>query len=138
VGADARVLLDERFAADAGRLRDVRRRVIDAVVAAGVPPAVADDVALAISEACANIIEHAYHGAAGQSIRLVVAVEPGRLRVVLEDDAPAVDPRAIVPRELDDLRPGGLGVHFIREIMNHVRVEPRPEGGNRLEMTREY
>ena len=138
MGADARVLLDERFPADAARLREVRRRLIDAAVAAGVPPPVADDVALAVSEACANIIEHAYGSAAGQSIRLVVAVEPGRLLLVLEDDAPAVDPRAIVPRDLDDLRPGGLGVHFIREIMNHVRVEARPEGGNRLEMTREY
>jgi anti-sigma regulatory factor (Ser/Thr protein kinase) len=107
-------------------------------MAEGVSSAIAGDVALAISEACANIIEHAYRGVAGNAIRLVVALEPGRLRVVLEDDAPAVDPGAIVPRDLDDLRPGGLGVHFIRKIMNHVRVEARPEGGNRLEMSRKY
>ena len=48
-----------------------------------------------------------------------------------------VDVDAIRPRDLDDIRPGGLGVYFIREIMDSAVFLPRENGdGNVLEMTK--
>ena len=56
--------------------------------------------------------------------------------IVVEDRAKQVDPETIQPRDLDDIRPGGLGVHIIREIMDHVSYEKRDGGGMRLSMTK--
>jgi anti-sigma regulatory factor (Ser/Thr protein kinase) len=130
-------LLQTRFAAEAGRLREVRQQVMDAAGRAGLAAEPAAEIALAISEACANIIEHGYGGRAGEAIVLTVDREPGRLVFVLEDDAPRIDPAKIVSRDLADLRPGGLGVRFMREIMSEVSYLPGPERGNRLELVKE-
>ena len=41
------------------------------------------------------------------------------------------------PRERDDLRPGGLGTHFIGEVMDEVEFMPPPaDGGNLLRMVK--
>jgi sigma-B regulation protein RsbU (phosphoserine phosphatase) len=53
----------------------------------------------------------------------------------LRDFAHTVDPNLIKPRDLDDLRPGGLGTHFMQEVMDEVTFMPPPqEGGNLLKM----
>jgi len=53
----------------------------------------------------------------------------------IRDQAPVVSLEDWRPRDLDDLRPGGLGVHFIRQIMDEIRYLPSPEGvGNWLSM----
>ena len=62
-----------------------------------------------------------------------------RDRVVLDivDFAPPVDPRRVKPRALDDVRPGGLGTHFISECMDECEFRAAPEGaGNRLWMAK--
>ena len=51
------------------------------------------------------------------------------------DVAPPVDTSRIAPRALDDIRPGGLGSHFIRECMDASEFRTPPQGaGNRLWM----
>jgi hypothetical protein len=47
-----------------------------------------------------------------------------------------VDPTTIKSRDLDEIRPGGLGVHIITEVMDEVRWEKRTDGpiGMRLTM----
>jgi anti-sigma regulatory factor (Ser/Thr protein kinase) len=59
-----------------------------------------------------------------------------RLDVTLRDWGRKVDPASIQPRELSDIRPGGLGVHFIREIMDEAVYDPTPETGTELRMTK--
>jgi anti-sigma regulatory factor (Ser/Thr protein kinase) len=54
--------------------------------------------------------------------------------IVLEDEAKQVDPDQIKSRDLDEIRPGGLGVHIIRELMDEVRYERREHAGMRLTM----
>lgn len=97
-------------------------------------------VSLAVDEALCNIINHGYEKRADGRIWLRIwATESGghpMLRLVLEDRAKTVDPEQIRSRDLDDVRPGGLGVHIIREIMDEVRYEARDGGGMRLTMTK--
>ncbi|HSJ42739.1 MAG TPA: ATP-binding protein, partial [Xanthobacteraceae bacterium] len=53
----------------------------------------------------------------------------------LRDEAPAVDPDKITSRDLGDCRPGGLGVPFIRALMDDWQFEPGTDGkGNVLRM----
>lgn len=115
----------------------MREQVVNAVIAAGMDAPHAAEVALALTEACANIIKHGYQGSEDQWIGLTVQREPKRLVFLLQDDAPCVEPACVVSRELSDLRPGGLGVHFMHQIMDEVRFHPRPGGGNILEMSKD-
>ena len=76
----------------------------------------------AVDEALANIICHAYDNRRGQPIEILcrrIDAQPDSgeapgLEIVLEDHGPAVDCKNFCGRPLDDVRPGGLGMHFIQ------------------------
>lgn len=96
---------------------------------------------LAVDEALTNIIRHGYEGREDGPIWLRLRPEQlngsNGVRIVIEDHARQVDPSAMRGRDLKDVRPGGLGVHIIREVMDEVTYEPRDDGpGMRLVMTR--
>ncbi|MFK7960986.1 MAG: ATP-binding protein [Phycisphaerales bacterium] len=97
----------------------------------------AGQVSLAIDEALCNIINHGYKRRSDGRIWLHVwAIEaaPGTIVVSIEDRAEAVDPETIRGRDLDEIRPGGLGVYIMREVMDVVHYEQREGGGMRLVM----
>lgn len=56
---------------------------------------------------------------------------PEAIKIVIEDEARQVDPEAIRSRDLEHVRPGGLGVHIIRSVMDEVIYERRDEGSGR-------
>jgi len=96
-------------------------------------------VALAVDEALANVIRHGYDNRIDARIWLSIwTLAPNEhgpgLRVIIEDQARQVDPATIKSRELDDIRPGGLGVHIIREVMDDVQYEKRSPAGMKLSL----
>jgi serine/threonine-protein kinase RsbW len=97
-------------------------------------------VSLAIDEALCNIINHGYERRPDGRIWISLwdmKTSPPGLKVVIEDRAKEVDPATIRHRDLDDIRPGGLGVYIIREIMDEVVYEQRDGGGMRLTLTKQ-
>jgi len=96
-------------------------------------------IALAVDEALCNVIRHGYDRAVDRPIWLSLwPVEEGKggLRIVIEDEAKQVDLDAIKSRKLEDVRPGGLGVHIIREVMDEVKYERREGAGMRLTLVK--
>lgn len=98
-------------------------------------------VILAIDEALANVIRHGYDNRPDGPIWLrfnptVSNGDRAGFIMVIEDEAKQVDPAAIKSRDLEDIRPGGLGVHIIHQVMDEVEYAPRREGGMRLTMTK--
>ncbi len=98
-------------------------------------------IALAVDEALCNIIRHGYDRAADRPIWISVwpaerdgAGRPWGIRLVIEDEARQVEPEQLKGRDLDDIRPGGLGVHIIREVMDTVVYTKRDGKGMRLSM----
>lgn len=91
-------------------------------------------MALAVDEALANVIRHGYEGRKDGLIWIHIwrLSQPRGIRIVIEDLARKVDLETIRSRHIDDLRPGGLGVHIIKETMNEAKWEHRPDGGMRL------
>ncbi|MFG0251953.1 MAG: ATP-binding protein [Phycisphaerales bacterium JB038] len=94
-------------------------------------------IALAVDEALSNVIKHGY--SREPEGRIWLSIDPiereGRveaIRIVIEDRAQQVELEKIKSRDLDDVRPGGLGVHIIRELMDSAEWCKRPEGGMRL------
>jgi sigma-B regulation protein RsbU (phosphoserine phosphatase) len=128
-------LLELRFPAHADEMRQVRARLRETIDEQGVAPELRDRLVLAVDEACTNVIRHAYCGCSDSLITLRVARERDMLVFELCDDAPAVDPQKITSRDLGDCRPGGLGVPFIRMLMDDWQLQPGPGGcGNILRM----
>lgn len=99
-------------------------------------------IALAVDEALCNIIRHGYDRRTDGPIWLSLWPvpgdngSPGGLKIVLEDEAKQIDPGAIRGRDLDDVKPGGLGVHIIREVMDEARYEKRAGHGMKLTMVK--
>ena len=80
-----------------------------------------DDVILALAEAAQNIVKHAYNGNASKDImRVDIAYENNILTFDLYDKGKPVIPSNIKPRNLDDVKAGGLGTFFIGQIMDEV------------------
>jgi len=81
-----------------------------------------DRLILAVNEAAMNVIQHAYGEEEG-NIKIEVLCTDDNLVFRLTDFACPIDKSCVNPRDLNDIRPGGLGVHFIREIMDEVRFQ---------------
>jgi anti-sigma regulatory factor (Ser/Thr protein kinase) len=86
-------------------------------------------VTRAVDEALTNIMRHCYHGQLDQPIEVCCTrvhrgspAYPG-LEILLCDIGPAVDPSKLRGRRLDEIKPGGLGLHFIRQSMDTVEYQ---------------
>jgi serine/threonine-protein kinase RsbW len=92
--------------------------------AAGFDEATSGKVALAVDEATANVIEHAYHGETGREIELRIEDRGPDFTVEVVDSGERVDPTTLPRFELDryvnERRTGGLGVHLMGKIMDSV------------------
>jgi serine/threonine-protein kinase RsbW len=96
-----------------------------------------------VDEALANVIRHAYKGQPGLPIevtcrRLLRDEKKGRsrgLEIVLCDSGLAVDPKKLRGRPLEEIRPGGLGLHFIKQSMDVVEFR-RKNGRNLLRLVK--
>lgn len=101
-------------------------------------------IALAVDEALCNIIRHGYSRRMDGRIWISVwpvreeGAEAGGIRIVIDDEAKQVDPEKIKGRELEDVRPGGLGVFIMREVMDWVEFRKREHAdtGMRLVMVK--
>ena len=100
-------------------------------------------VVLAVDEALTNIIRHAYKGTLGKPIDATMrrielkqdGVTKDALEIVLEDRGVAVKSEELCGRALEDIKPGGLGLHFIRQSMDRVEFRRR-NGRNQLRLVK--
>jgi anti-anti-sigma factor len=97
----------------------------------GVERAVQADLVLAVGELCANSIEHAYEGRAGQPIHVSVAGHSDRLVIEVEDFGRAFDQSRYREPDLDSLPDHGLGIHLVHRIADSVAVDVARAAGTR-------
>jgi anti-sigma regulatory factor (Ser/Thr protein kinase) len=128
-----------RVDADVARLVEIRRFIRSQAAAAEAPVECLDDLVQAIDEAATNVIQHGYRGSPGW-LEVGTALEDGRFIVTLEDAAPTFDPTTVPEPDLElqpmARKPGGMGVHLIRQSTDGLSYRPRPGGGNILTMVR--
>jgi serine/threonine-protein kinase RsbW len=96
-----------------------------------------------VDEALANVIRHAYKNRPGMPIEMICRKLFGDkekknvrgLEVIIEDSGIAVDPKKLQGRPLEEIRPGGLGLHFMKQSMDVVEFR-RNNGKNLLRMVK--
>ena len=94
----------------------------------------AAEINLAVTEACANVIRHCYQGCPDKQIDLTITFGDDVFEIRIDDYGKFVDPSKIRSRDLDDVRPGGLGVHLIHKVMDEVSYVENEWGGTTLIM----
>jgi anti-sigma regulatory factor (Ser/Thr protein kinase) len=100
----------------------------------GYEETIVSQMILAVDEACTNVIRHAYGNSPDQRIVLTFHVKEDRLEIHVRDFGTPPDPERLRPRDLRELRPGGLGLHFIRKSMDEVHFEEARGGGGLLRL----
>src|SRR5258706_454860 len=116
----------------------IREFVVDAAHQAGLDEKEVYNVQLAADEAAYNIIEHAYEGVSDGQIEISTDIEDASLRIVMREQGKPFDPEEIaapdVSAKLEDRLVGGLGLFFMRKLMDEVHFQYSPESGNVLTM----
>jgi anti-sigma regulatory factor (Ser/Thr protein kinase) len=87
-----------------------------------------DDLKTAVSEACNNVVMHAYDGAAGP-LEVFLYVNPGAIEVVVRDEGTGIPDQA-----LSNDRMQGVGVPIIRALAQEAEFRSRREGGTEVWM----
>jgi sigma-B regulation protein RsbU (phosphoserine phosphatase) len=127
-----------RVPARADRLKLIRAATEQAARFVDAPEAWTFDLKMAVDEACQNIVRHAYKGRddAGDIV-IDFMRRGGALEIDIMDFADPVDPDTIRPRDITEVRPGGLGVHLIKSVCDEAKfVTPPPGVGNLFKLTK--
>ena len=103
-------------------VRDFCREIFDKI---NLPQEQKDELVLAIAEAAQNIVKHAFKNNANANELMVVQIscENNKLQIAFYDRGTPVDPKKVKHREIDNVKPGGLGTFFIQEIMDAVEFK---------------
>ncbi|HET7715714.1 MAG TPA: ATP-binding protein [Bauldia sp.] len=129
--------LPNRLAAIARTAEEVARFCRDRHV----PEATVGHINLALDEAITNTIEYAWPDGGEHEIALSLALGDDEIVAELSDDGIAFDPLKVPPPDLDadlESRPiGGLGVHFVKTLMDDVAYR-RENGRNVLTMRKRF
>jgi serine/threonine-protein kinase RsbW len=95
---------------------------------------------LAVDEACANVIEHAYAHDATKEVIVRATFDQETLRIDVEDTGLGFDPDSIPQQEVDRLiklrKTGGLGMRLMKSVMDEVHYEIEPGIKNELHMVK--
>ena len=113
------------FLVNSSSLKDVRNFCREVFEKLHIQEDLKDELVLAIAEAAQNIVKHAFKNAANANELMVVQIscENNKLQIAFYDRGTPVDPNKVKHREIDNVKPGGLGTFFIQEIMDAVEFK---------------
>jgi serine/threonine-protein kinase RsbW len=137
------LLLRMELLSDPSLLCAVRGAVERLTESFGFPEPDCRAVTRAVDEALTNIIRHAYTGRPDRPIEVVIRAVHGQnsakpsegLEFLLCDRGPSIEEAQLCMRALEEVKPGGLGLHFIKQSMDVVEYK-RANGSNRLRLVK--
>jgi serine/threonine-protein kinase RsbW len=95
---------------------------------------------VAVDEACANVIEHAYGSDTTREVTVKATIDSDAVQIRVVDTGCGFDPTTVAEADLDSLiqqrKSGGLGMRLIRSLMDEVHYEIVPGQKNELAMTK--
>ncbi|MDR2487437.1 MAG: ATP-binding protein [Clostridiales Family XIII bacterium] len=117
---------------DARYVSTVRLAVSSVASLAGFDIEAIEDIKIAVSEACTNII---LHGGLGESAyNVICALEDGGLELVVEDDGVGFAYEEYEKPNLEEPSEGGLGLYIILALMDDVKVSSQAGAGTSIRM----
>jgi len=104
---------------------------------AGAPREVVSDLKLAVTEACTNVIQHAYSGDRSGTIVVRYAGEPGMLSIEIEDSGPGFEPGAPLDATERNGTGNGMGLMIIRVLTDELEISSTGSG-TRLRLVKRF
>ncbi len=109
-----------------------RRWLSDHAAAEGFSEGDVRKLGLVLSEACVNVIEHAYLGEVGHPIELQLSIDDESLRLTVRDTGARFELEDYEPPDLDEPHEGGYGVFIMRSLMDEVSYSTSGQQGTTL------
>ena len=118
------------FQVSTASLKEVRTFSREVFEKINLPQEQKDELVLAIAEAAQNIVKHGYKGVDTTTDRMEIKIslKDDNLEIGFFDKGKPVVPQNIQHRKLDDIKPGGLGTFFIKQIMDNAVFKKDQKG----------
>jgi serine/threonine-protein kinase RsbW len=133
------------FKVSYGSLDALRQFISQSAAVCGLGAADIYAVQMAVDEAFSNIVEHAYGGESPDIVECSCQIGADRLTIQLKDWGRPFDPSQVpepdIAAGLEEREQGGLGLYFMRHLMDEVhfayhRNPGEKEGCNLLTMVK--
>jgi serine/threonine-protein kinase RsbW len=97
-------------------------------------------IALAVDEACTNVIKHAYRFDRSRKLTITIEAGRGKFQVVVSDNGAPFDPEDLATPDMQEylknFKKGGLGVYLMRRLMDEVSYHSEPGKKNEVRLTK--
>ena len=125
--------MKKSFSATFDNLKNIRSMLVDFLNNHKLQVKEIKEIELGTDEAVTNIIKHSYKEENKKNIiELELECSENKVIIHLYDNGTPVNEKKIKPRELSDVKPGGLGTYFINKIMDEVRWKKSDKWVNHL------
>jgi serine/threonine-protein kinase RsbW len=124
-----------KIMSDPANLASVRQAIEGLCAAGSFDTRSCEEVGLCVNEALANVIRHAYGGAVDQPVEITAELVDHSVRISIRDWGNGVNPEDMPLPPRNPLKPGGLGLICLKQMMHGV-VFTRQSDGMLLEMCR--
>ena len=117
-------------------LKQIREAITDVTSKAGFSKEIAGSIILAVDEACSNVIKHSCQH--DHTKEIILEIEPDKkcLTISIIDDGIKFDVDSVEARDINEVRPGGLGLYIMEQVMDKVEYSQTPDGLNKLKLTK--
>jgi serine/threonine-protein kinase RsbW len=97
-----------------------------------------EQVALAVDEACTNVIKHAHKYNATQPIDILIQTDAAKIKITISDQGSGFDPSSLSKPDLKKLTKeashGGLGIYLMQTLMDEVDYNFNPGIKNQVQL----
>jgi len=124
------------FDSDPRALKPLREKLKPFLDQAGLSEKGREEVLVAVGEACTNAIRHSYLGEKGHKIRVTLHDQREKLVLKIRDYGRKIDLSRVKAPELPPKKAGGLGIYFMKTIMDEMEYNTRHRQGNELILTK--
>src|SRR3954465_6314897 len=117
-----------KITSDPATLASTRRAVEMFAAQCGFDETARGEIGLVINEALANVMRHAYQGATDQPIELSAQKTDEGIHLTIRDWGLGVNPMDLPPKKHDPMKPGGVGLICMRQMMDDIQFQKQPDG----------
>ncbi len=121
-------------------LKIIRDFITDIARKAGFDESASFDIALAVDEACTNVIKHAYRGGDDKEITVKVRYDSDKIIISISDTGKGfkseLEDETAVKKRLNSLQRGGLGIFLMKKTMDEVVFDKDSDLMNSVKMTK--
>ena len=103
---------------------------------AGFPEKTVQSMLVALGEAVTNATRHAYGCEKGRPIEITLEETPEKMVLRVRDYGKKIDLKGIKAPSLPPVKGGGLGIYFMKTIMDDLQYNTAHAEGNELIMTK--